>query len=92
MKDKTIDVFESSDPDLSKPVFKYKIGAFETAIFLQEVDGRMLPSVALDKSFTIDGSNWKRQKMHLLNAAEVDKLICVLQETKKILYTQDFQR
>ena len=93
MANETLDTFETVTPGKPDgPVFKCKIGAFETAIFLQEVDGRTRPSIALEKSFTSDGSTWKHQKMHLLNASEADKLICVLQETKKALYTQDFQQ
>ena len=74
-----------------KPVFKTKIGGFEAAVFLHEHEGRQIPSVVVEKSFTSNGGDWKHQKLTLLNAAEVDKLMCVLQETKKALYTEDFQ-
>ena len=74
-----------------KPVFKYKIGAFGTAVFLNDFEGRSVPSVVLEKSFTKDGTNWKHKKMSLLNTSEIDKLICVLQETKRALYTESFQ-
>ncbi len=74
-----------------KPVFEFKIGAFKTAVFLHEIEGRSVPSVVLEKSYTKDGTNWEHQKMTLLNAQEADKLICVLQETKKALYTESFQ-
>ena len=74
-----------------KPVFKRKIGAFESAVFLHERDGRQIPSVVLEKSFTKDGQNWDHQKLTLLNATEIDKLICVLQETKMALYTEVYQ-
>jgi hypothetical protein len=74
-----------------KPVFKCKFGAFEAAIFLQEIDGRSVPSIVIQKSFTKDGKNWNHQKMTLLSPTEADKLVCVLQETKKALYLKDFQ-
>lgn len=79
------------DQENQKPVFKYKVGAFEAAIFLHEVDGRSLPSIAIEKSFTKDGKSWNHQKMTLLGPVEADKLICALQETKKALYLKDFQ-
>jgi hypothetical protein len=79
------------DENNQKPVFKCKFGAFETAIFLQEIDGRSVPSIAIQKSFTKDGNNWNHQKMTLLSPVEADKLICALQETKKALYLKDFQ-
>ena len=75
----------------NKPVYDFKIGAFKAAVFLHEIDGRSVPSVVAEKSFTKDGSTWNHQKMTLLNAQEADKLICVLQETKKALYTESFQ-
>ena len=75
----------------NRPVYDFKIGAFKAAVFLHEIDGRSVPSVVLEKSFTEDGTNWNHQKMTLLNAQEADKLICVLQETKKALYTESFQ-
>jgi hypothetical protein len=74
-----------------KPVFKAKIGAFVAAVFLHERDGRSVPSAVVEKSFTKNGSSWDHQKLTLLNATEADKLICALQETKKALYTEDFQ-
>lgn len=73
-------------PDSKNPVFKHKIGAFSSAVFLHERDGRSVPSVVLEKSFTKDGEKWEHKKLTLLNAAEVDKLMCVLQETKMALY------
>ena len=82
---------EQSDAVKARPVFKTKIGAFSSAVFLDEVNGRNLPSVVIEKSFTADGKSWKHYKLRLLNAAEVDKLICVLQDTKRALYTEDFQ-
>lgn len=75
---------------VDKPVFKTRIGGFSAAVFLNEVDGRKLPSVVAEKSFTKDGMSWERQKISLLNASEVDKLICVLEEIKRALYLEDF--
>jgi hypothetical protein len=79
------------DEENQKPVFKYKVGAFEAAIFLHEVDGRSLPSIAIEKSYTKDGINWNHKKMTLLGPVEADKLICALQEAKRALYIKDFQ-
>jgi hypothetical protein len=73
-----------------KPVFKERIGSFSSAIFLNERDGRKIPSVVVEKSFTKDGTTWERQKLSLMNASEVDKLICVLRDTKKALYKETF--
>lgn len=73
-----------------QPVYKFKIGGFEAAIFLHKVEGRDAPSVVVEKSFTKDGTNWNRYSMTLLNALEIDKLTCVLQETKKALYLGDY--
>lgn len=75
----------------NEPVKEFKVGAFRAAIFLNEHDGRMIPSVSLSKSFTKDGSKWERHKMTLLGAAEADKLISVLSECKEALYREDFQ-
>jgi len=86
MTDQTLNSYESSVSSASKPVFKAKVGAYSAAIFLKEVDGRQLPSIAVERSFKIDGE-WQHQKISLLNASEADKLICVLQETKKALYS-----
>lgn len=80
------------DEENQKPVFKYKVGAFEAAIFLHEVDGRSLPSIAIEKSYTKDGINWNHKKMTLLGPVEADKLICALQEAKRALYVKDFQQ
>ena len=68
-----------------QPVFKAKIGAFQTAVFLNEVNGRSTPSVQLEKSFT-NGQGWRHYKMTLLSSKEIDKLICVLEDTKRALY------
>jgi len=89
MKDETQDSTESSAMSSSKPVFKAKVGAYSAAVFLKEVDGRQLPSIAVERSFKIDGE-WKHQKISLLNASEADKLITVLQDVKKALYTGAF--
>ena len=75
-----------------KPVFKFKIGGLCASIFLHEMEGRMVPSVVVDKSYTKDGMNWNRQKITLFNAGEIDKLICVLQEAKRALYLEDFEK
>lgn len=85
------EINEDAEIKPDKPVFKYKIGAFGTAVFLNDIEGRSVPSVVLEKSYTKDGTNWKHKKMTLLNTTEIDKLICVLQETKKALYTESFQ-
>jgi len=77
---------QSAIPDQKEPVFKHKIGAFAAAVFLHEREGRSVPSVVVEKSYTKDGEKWEHKKLTLLNAAEVDKLICVLRETKKALY------
>lgn len=71
----------------SQADFETKIGAFRTSVFLNEVDGRSIPSVQLKKSFT-NGQGWRHYKMMLLNSKEIDKLICVLQDTKRALYEQ----
>lgn len=73
-----------------QPVYKFKIGGFEASIFLHKVEGRDAPSVLVEKSFTKDGTNWNRYSMTLLIALEIDKLICVLQETKKALYQGNY--
>lgn len=78
-------------PKGNRPVYDFKIGAFKAAVFLREIDGRSVPSVVLEKSFTSDGKNWKHKKMSLLNTSEIDKLICVLQDVKKALYLESFQ-
>lgn len=82
---------EQSEMPKDQPVFKAKIGAFSSAVFLDDVNGRKLPSIVVEKSYTSDGTNWKRYKLRLLNVTEADKLICVLQETKEALYTENFQ-
>ena len=75
----------------NEPVFKNKIGAFEAAVFMNDVNGKSLPSIVVEKSFTKDGGSWSHQKLSLLNTTEIDKLICVLQETKKAIYLKEFQ-
>ena len=75
-----------------KPVLKFKIGGLCASIFLQEMEGRIVPSVVADKTFTRDGQNFSRQKITLFNATEIDKLICVLQEAKRALYLEDFEK
>lgn len=77
-----------TETEVEKPVFKYKIGAFGTAVFLHDLNGRSVPSVVLEKSYTKDGINWNHKKMALLSTTEIDKLICVLHETKKALYVE----
>jgi len=72
------------------PVFKEKIGAFQTAIFLHEREGRKVPGIVLEKSFKSNSGPWKHQKMSILSANEIDKLICLLQDTKEVLYKGDF--
>ncbi len=71
-----------------QPDFKAKVGGFSTAVFLHDHDGRKIPSVVLEKSFTKDGQSWDRYRMTLLNSKEVDKLICVLEDTKRALYNE----
>jgi hypothetical protein len=82
---------QQTDLPVDGPVFEAKIGGFKTAVFMHERDGRLVPSVALEKSFKSNGNGWKHQKMSLLNASELDKLICVLQETKMALYKESFK-
>ncbi len=84
------EVKKESQNDALSPVFQCRIGAFITSVFLHEFNGRNVPGIALQKSFTKDGTNWKNIKMTLLSTTEIDKLICVLKETKKALYTEKY--
>ena len=79
-----------SELPVGGPVFKAKIGAFQTAIFLHEREGRTVPGIVLEKSFKSNGGAWKHQKMSILSTNEIDKLICLLQETKEVLYKGEF--
>lgn len=89
MANQTLTDFEEPETPESggQAVFETKIGAFRASVFLNEVDGRRIPSVQLKKSFT-NGQGWRHYKMTLLNSKEIDKLICVLQDTKRALYVE----
>lgn len=88
--EKQTEIKPGTEAKSNGPVFESKIGAFRTAVFMNDLDGRQVPSVVLEKSFTKDGTNWKHAKLTLLNTTEIDKLICVLEDTKKVLYTETF--